>query len=461
VGEAGIGKSRLVEVLREHRGDSSQTVLAFQCSAHHSNTALYPLIRHLELAADFLAGDPPAQKLDKLKKLLARGGDARTLLLLADLMSLPWDGRFAPLNLSPAQSKAATIAGFVDYVRRVSQLTPVLFLLEDAQWIDPTTIELVAQLIDTIVSARVLVIVTARPDFTLRWTGRAHATHLTLSRLGRAQCAQMVAGVTAAHAIPPTLIDEIVAKPDGVPLFVEEQTKSILEAEIPDRAAVPATLQDSLMARLDRLGQAKEIAQIAAVIGRQFSHALLAAVALVDAADLDEAVARLVEGEIVFPQPHGFEASYSFKHGLTRDAAYNSLLRARRQAHHERIGRALEQHFPAIGAEEPELLVHHFGAAGLAGAACRYHELAGDRAAARWAYNEAAAHFSAASDEIRKPHHEQQELALLLKLRPALTILRGAVSKEAGDVARRAYEIAQGMGDGPELQCHLESVAWR
>ena len=453
VGEAGIGKSRLVEVLREHRGDSSQTVLAFQCSAHHSNTALYPLIRHLELAADFLADDPPAQKLDKLKKLLARaGGDARTLPLLADLMSLSWDGRFAPLNLSPAQSKAATIAGFVDYVRRVSELTPVLFLLEDAHWIDPTTIELVAQLIDAIVSARVLVIVTARPDFTLPWTGRAHATHLTLSRLGRAQCAQMVAGVAAAHAMPPTLIDEIVAKTDGVPLFVEELTKSILEAEMPDRAAVPATLQDSVMARLDRLGQAKEIAQIAAVIGRQFSHALLAAVAPVDAVDLDEAVARLVEGEIVFPQPHGFEASYSFKHGLTRDAAYNSLLRARRQALHERIGRALEQHFPAIGAEEPELLAHHFGAAGLADAACRYHELAGDRAAARWTYNEAVAHFSAALDEIRKlPHHEQRELALLLKLHPALTILRGAVSEEAGDVARRAYEIAQGIGDGPEL----------
>jgi class 3 adenylate cyclase/tetratricopeptide (TPR) repeat protein len=453
-GEAGIGKSRLVETLRERADEDPKIVLAVQCSPHSINTALHPVIRYLELAAGFAVDDGPAQKIDKLATLLAQTGAASdaAVSLFSDLMSLPPDGRFAPLDLSPAQRKAATIAAFVDYVTRFAEETPILFLLEDAHWIDPTTVELITQLIDAISSARVLAIVTARPDFASPWAGRAHATQLTLSRLGRAQCGEMVAGVAASHAIPPALLDEIVAKTDGVPLFVEEVTKSILESGTMNRAAVPATLQDSLMARLDRLGEAKEIAQIAAVIGRQFSHALLAAVAPASAADLDNAITRLVQGEIVFPQRQALEVSYIFKHALMRDAAYDSLLRARRQTLHERIGMALEAHFPSVVAEEPEQLAHHFGTAGLANAAAHYHERAGDRAAARSAYNEAVAHFSAALNETRKlPDTARRELTLLLKLNPALSILKSPQSREFEDFSRRAYEIAQGLGDGPEL----------
>jgi predicted ATPase/class 3 adenylate cyclase len=453
-GEAGIGKSRLIDELRGRGAADSQAVIALQCSSNYVNTALYPVIRYLELAADFASDDPPERKGEKLEGLLrqtsARAPNA--VPLLAGLLSLPPDGRLAPLDLSPAQQKAATIAAVVDYVRQLAEQAPILFLLEDAHWIDPTTIELVARLTDAIASAPVMAVVTTRPDFASPWTGRAHATQLTLSRLGRAQCAQMVAGVAAAHAIPPGVLAQIVAKTDGVPLFVEELTKSILESGMLDRATVPSTLQDSLMARLDRLGEAKEIAQIAAVIGRQFPRALLAAVVPAYAVGLDAAVARLVESEIVFPQPEAFETCYSFKHALMRDAAYDSLLRARRQVLHERIGKALEERFPSVAAEEPELLAYHFAAAGLADTAARYHELAGDRAVARSAYNEAVAHFLAALEQIRQlPDHLQPELALLLKLHPALTIVKSAVSEEAGDVASRAYEIAQGMGDGPEL----------
>jgi predicted ATPase len=337
-------------------------------------------------------------------------------------------------------------------VRRLAEQTPVLFLLEDAHWIDPTTAELIAQLIDAIESARVLAIVTARPDFVPPWSARPHATQLTLNRLGRAHAARMVATIAAANAIPPAVFDAIVGKTDGVPLFVEELTKSILESGTLDRAAVPATLKDSLMARLDRLGEAKEIAQIAAVIGRQFSQALLASVASVDSADLDKAVARLVQGEIVLPQRQALEVSYSFKHALLRDAAYDSLLRARRRVLHERVGKALEARFPSIVAEEPEQLAHHFAAAGLAEAAAYYHERAGDRAASRSAYSEAIAHFSAALNETRKlPDSAQRELALLLKLNPALSILEGAQSDKVAKVSQRAYEIAQELGDGPEL----------
>jgi predicted ATPase/class 3 adenylate cyclase len=454
-GEAGIGKSRLVDALREGRDDGSKTVIGFQCSSNYINTALYPMIRYLEVAAEFQSDDLPTQKIQKLETLLTRtgGGVDVSVPLFADLMSLPANGRWSPPgDFSPQQRKAATIGAFIKHVTRLAEQSPVLFLLEDAHWIDPTTIELMGQIIDAIEPARVLAIVTARPEFVSPWTGRAHATQLTLNRLSRAQCAQMVAGIAAAHAIPTATLDEIVAKTDGIPLFVEELTKAILESEAPDRAAVPATLQDSLMARLDRLGEAKEIAQIAAVIGRQFTRALLASVALLNESQLDNAVASLVQGEIVFPQRQATETSYSFKHALMRDAAYDSLLRTRRQALHARIGNALEERFPSIVEEEPELLAYHFEMAGLADAAARYHERAGDRAAAQSAYSEAVAHFSAALEQTKSlPDRATRELQLLFKINPALSILNGLQSQEVAANARRAYEIAQGLGDSPEL----------
>jgi predicted ATPase len=461
-GEAGIGKSRLIETFRDRCGDDL-LFMALQCSAHHENTALYPMVRYLELSAGFACDDTAQQKLEKLQALLAPvgGGESRAAAarthLLALLLSLPTadcpsEAGEAVAQMTPAQRRSATIAVFVEHVIATARRRPVLVLLEDAHWIDPSTIDLVGQLIDSIQSERVLLIVTARPDFGSPWTGRAHAAQITLSRLGRVQCAEMVAAVAAAHALSRELRDEIVAKTDGVPLFVEEVTKTILESAAPDRSAVPATLHDSLMARLDRLGDAKELAQVAAVIGRQFPESLLEAILPLDRARIEGLLARLVEGEIVFPQRQALETSYIFKHALMRDIAYDSLLRARRQTLHERIARALEERFPATAENEPELLAYHYAAAGQPDAAARAHERAADRALARSAYAEAEAHLTAALGLTRKlPDHARRELALLLKLYPALSITKGIPASSTLETAQRSYDIAQTVGDSPEL----------
>ncbi|MFY9692932.1 MAG: adenylate/guanylate cyclase domain-containing protein, partial [Xanthobacteraceae bacterium] len=325
--EAGMGKSRLVEALFERLGAEPHRRVVLQCSPYHSNTAFYPAMRQIEHAAGFTLDDSVAQKLDKLDAFLAKTGGAAisTAPLLADLLSLPSDGRYAAVDLMPAQRKSATISALVDHLIGLSAGEPVLIVLEDAHWIDPTTQELLTRLIDSIESARVLAIVTARPEFASPWAGRDHVASLALSRLGRTQCAEIVAGLAAAQSVTADLLEEILAKTDGVPLFVEELTRTITETQTPNRLTVPATLQDSLMARLDRLGPAKEVAQIAATIGRQFAHALLAAVAPAGPGELDLALARLTEASLVFPQSRAIEPTYSFKHALTCDVAYDSL----------------------------------------------------------------------------------------------------------------------------------------
>ena len=455
--EAGMGKSRLVEALFERLGAEPHRRVVLQCSPYHSNTAFYPAMRQIEHAAGFTLDDSVAQKLDKLDAFLAKTGGAAisTAPLLADLLSLPSDGRYAAVDLMPAQRKSATISALVDHLIGLSAGEPVLIVLEDAHWIDPTTQELLTRLIDSIESARVLAIVTARPEFASPWAGRDHVASLALSRLGRTQCAEIVAGLAAAQSVTADLLEEILAKTDGVPLFVEELTRTITETQTPNRLTVPATLQDSLMARLDRLGPAKEVAQIAATIGRQFAHALLAAVAPAGPGELDLALARLTEASLVFPQSRAIEPTYSFKHALTCDVAYDSLLRARRRELHERIARILEERFPALAAAEPEILAHHFSRADLPGPACLYSEHAGDRAVARSAYAEAVAHFNAALGEVARippgPDRDQRELALLLKRGPAVFVYKGMQNPEAEQNYQRAYEVAAKLDDDHTL----------
>jgi class 3 adenylate cyclase/ABC-type cobalamin/Fe3+-siderophores transport system ATPase subunit len=453
-GEAGIGKSRLIEALRERVGTIESTVLLLQCSPHQVNTTLYPLVSSLEVAAEFAAGDLPEQKLEKLERFLKRTGDKDNAALpfYADVMSLPTVGAASlPKGMSPGQRRAATIAAVVERVLRLSERHPVLFLLEDAHWIDPTSLELMTQTIDAITVARVLIVVTARPDFASPWAGRGHSTHIALSRLGRAHSAEMIGAIVTNYVLPAEVIDEIVNKTDGVPLFVEELTKSILEAGVASLGAIPATLQDSLMARLDRLEGAKDIAQVAAVIGREFSRGLLGAVTGANETRLDQAIDRLIKSEIVFPQGKDVEVSYRFKHALIRDAAYGSLLRSRRQRLHGQIGKALEELFSRVADDEPELLAYHFERAGQAEPAARYHELSGDRAAARFAYKEAIAHYTLAAEQFRTlPDHAAPELRALLKLAPAMAIIHGNRSQEHEDISRAAYEIAQTIHDGRE-----------
>jgi hypothetical protein len=368
--------------------------------------------------------------------------------LLAELMSLPAP---TPLALAPVRRRAATIELLVDEIVRLSETEPVLLIVEDAHWIDATTLELITRMADSIGQARVLALVTGRPDFGPPWFGRAHATSLTFNRLGRAECAQLVANVAAAQGLSAETVTAIVAKTDGVPLFAEELTRSVMESAGEGGATVPATLKDSLMARLDRLGGAREAAQIAAVIGRQFTFSLLAAMAPKSDLDLEAALEKLVAAGIVFPEGRSVERSFSFKHALVREAAYENLLFSRRREWHERAARALEERFVELAANEPEVLAHHFGEAGLSGQACDYRLRAGERAVGRAAYTEAIAHFSMGLKEAEKlqdaAERTRRKLDFLLKLGPVLMLTRGMQSAEAEGVYKLAAEIGAAAGN--------------
>jgi predicted ATPase/class 3 adenylate cyclase len=451
IGEAGIGKSRSIEALQEAVSGEPHSRINLQCSPYHSDSALYPVIQYLSRAARFTATDAPEVRIGKLGTLLARraASDPAAIPLLAELLSIPF-AVAEPSPLTPAQRKASILALIVDEFLQMGGDDPVLIVLEDAHWIDATTLEMMMRLTDSIGRSRSLALVTARPDFLPAWQARPHATLLTLGRLGRLECTQLVAGVAAAHGLSVETIAAIVAKTDGVPLFVEELTRSVMESTGGD-GAVPATLKDSLMARLDRLGEAREVAQIAAVIGRQFSFSLLDAVASGGADRLEATLAKLVAAEIVFPDERGLQRSFSFKHALVRDAAYDTLLLARRREWHERIAHALEQHFPEIAASEPDLLAYHFGEAGLALPACEYRMRAGDQALSRSAYPEAIAHFTAGlkrAEALPPQDGMRRQLDFLLKLGSASVVARGLHSPEMEAAYSRASEIGEKLGDG-------------
>jgi class 3 adenylate cyclase len=453
IGEAGIGKSRLIEALQEALSGEPHSRIHLQCSPYHSDSALYPVIQHLARAARFAAADLPNARIEKLRETFAQraSADATAVPLLAELLSIAVAEPATPLALTPAQRKAATLALLVDEIVRLGETDPVLLVLEDAQWIDATTLELMTRLTDSIGSARLLAVVTGRPEFVPPWQARPHSTLLTLGRLGRAECAELVVGVAALHGLSAETVAAIVAKTDGVPLFAEELTKSVMESAGEDSAAVPATLKDSLVARLDRLGEAREVAQIASVIGRQFMLALLDAVAARGSVELEAALEKLGAAGIVFPEGRGLERSFTFKHALVRDAAYESLLLGQRREWHERIAHALQERFPELAANEPELLAHHFGEAGLAGPACDYRMRAGDRAVSQSAYKEAVAHFSVgakSAEALPEPAERmRRQLDFLLKLGAALMVVRGVQSAEVEDAYRRASEIGEAVGD--------------
>jgi class 3 adenylate cyclase/tetratricopeptide (TPR) repeat protein len=453
-GEPGMGKSRLVEALFERIGDEPHQRIVTQCSPYYSNTAFFPITRQFEQAAGFSTTDTPAEKLDKLDRLFERAGRPATqaAALMADLLSLPASERFAPIELSPAQRKATTLTALVDHLLYLSDGAPVLFVLEDAHWVDPSTMELLTRLLDSIEKAPVLAIITGRPEFTAPWTGRDHVASLALSRLGRRQCAEMVAGIAAKSMMSADLLEEILARTDGVPLFVEELTRTVTETNATSQSStVPATLQDSLMARLDRLGPAREIAQIAAVIGRQFPYTLLAAMTGLNDTELQNALARLSEAGLVFPQSRATEPTYMFKHALTRDVAYDSLLRTRRQQLHERLARTVQRRFPELVEAEPEVLAYHMAQAGLASEAAELSERAGDRAVARWAYAEAAAHYEQTLAQLAcmpgDSDRDRRQLTVLLKKAPVILVYKGLRDPEARRVAHDAYDLAKAVGD--------------
>ena len=381
-GEAGIGKSRLVRALRERLAGEPHTWLGQFCSPYHANTALHPVIGLLERAAGLRREDPTAVQLDKLEAMLGRAVDdaGEAAPVLADLLGIPAAERYPSLDLSPQQRKERTFQVLLDQLAGLAAQGPVLALYEDVHWADATTLELIGRVAERVQPLPVLALVTSRPGFAPAWAGHGHTTLLSLSRLGRQEGGAMI-GRVAGKALPPEVLAQVLARTDGVPLFVEELTRAVLESGLlrdeGDRyalagplppLAIPSTLQDSLMARLDRLAPVKEVAQVAAVIGREFAFDLLEAV-VPPGGDLRAALDQLVAAELVFRRG---EAAYAFKHALVRDAAYESLLRGRRQQLHGRIAAALEERFPDVAAAQPELLAQHYAGAGLAEQATCY-----------------------------------------------------------------------------------------
>jgi class 3 adenylate cyclase len=408
-GEPGIGKSRLVRSLRERLGDA-YTPLSHYCSPYHVNSALHPVIGLLERRARFERDDAPEERLAKLEGLLAGGTNRldEAVPLVAALLAVPTGERSPALNLTQERQKR-TLEVLLEQLDSLARKRPVLAVYEDVHWIDPSTRELLDLVVERAQRLPVLVLITFRPEFSPPWLGYPHLATLTLNRLGRPQGEELVHELTGAKTLPKEVRELILAKTDGVPLFVEELIKTVLESGLLADAGdhyelsgpllppeIPATLQDSLMARLDRLASVKEVAQIGAVIGREFSYELLAAVAPISGAQLAAALDQLVGSELVSRRGEPPDATYSFKHALVQDAAYQSLLKSKRQQLHGRIGTVLEERFPETIEHQPELVAHHFTEAGLAKQAISYWDRAWKRANKRLALKEATAHLTKA-----------------------------------------------------------------
>jgi class 3 adenylate cyclase/tetratricopeptide (TPR) repeat protein len=469
-GEPGIGKSRVARAIRERLGHEAYTYLRYQCSRFHTHSALYPFIERLERAADFSRHDAAEIRLDKLEELLARATDtvANAAPLIAALLSIPTKDRYPPINFSPQRQKEKTIDVLVEQLTGLAARRTVLLVFEDVHWIDPTSLEALDRTIERIQDLPVLALITYRPEFRPPWLGLAHVTALVLNRLGRLQSAAMAALVARTKGLPSELLDQITARTDGVPLFVEELTRTVLESglledrgdhyalsgPLPPRA-IPATLQDSLMARLDRLAPAKEVAQTAAVIGREFPYDLLAAAADRPQAELDAALDQLVTSELLFQRGVPPEATYMFKHALVQDAAYASLLRGRRQQLHTRIAQALEQQFGEIAEHEPEVVAQHYTGAGLAEHAIGYWQRAGERANDRSANDEAASHLRTALDLITRlpagPDRQQREIAALTVLGRVLTAKSGYGNPEVEQVYSRARRLCEAVPEDANI----------
>jgi TOMM system kinase/cyclase fusion protein len=471
-GEAGIGKSRLVQVLKEHVATEPQAWLTpCQCSSYYQNTALYPMVDLLErVALQFDREESPQHKLSKLEGFLAPYGLplAEVVPLFAALLSLPLTADYAPLTMSPEQQKQKTLHALLTIVLRIAAQQPLLFVMEDLHWVDPTTLELLSLLVDQGPTARILVLLTFRPDFPPPWTGRSHLTQMALHRLPRQQATEMTDRVAHGKTLPPEVVEQIVAKTDGVPLFVEELTKMVLESGLlQERAeryeltgplpplAIPATLHDSLMARLDRLATVKGLAQLGATLGREFSYELLQAVSPWDEGTLRHGLHQLVEAEFLYQQGLPPQATYLFKHALIQDAAYQSLLRSTRQQHHQRIAQLLEGRFPELCETQPELLAQHYTEAGLLAQAIPYWQLAGQRASERSAHLEAMAHLTKGLELLATlpdtPERAQQELDLQTTLGPTLMVTKGQAAPEVLQAYARARELCQQVGETPQL----------
>ena len=474
-GEPGIGKSHLAEAFAERSLGAPHTRLRFQCSPYHTNSTLRPFIVQLERAAGFKADDTSEQRLEKLETALGLDPSRVQAVapLFAALLSIPFGDRYQPLALSPTQQRRQTLAALLDQFEANARQQPILFLFEDAHWADATSLELIDLTIERIRQLPVLGLFTFRPEFEPPWVGLPNVGTLKLLRLDQNDVEHMVTRLTGGLELPVEVMKQIVAKTDGNALFVEELTKAVLESgllvsdadgyrlsgPLPP-LAIPATLQDSLMARLDRLAPVKEIAQIGATIGREFSFSLIRIVAGYDETALHHALTQLEDAELVFRRGELPEAVYNFKHALVQDAAYESLLKSRRQQLHAKIASALEERFPEIVASEPEIVARHFTEAGLVAEAIEYWLKAGNLALSRSANAEAVKHLKQGVEltlsQAPSPKRARKELDFYLALGPAMAATEGDATPETLKVFSRAREL---LGDSGTMTEQM-TVLW-
>jgi class 3 adenylate cyclase/predicted ATPase len=468
-GEPGIGKSRITAELEERLHVQPRIRLRYFCSPYYQASALFPFIDQLGRASGFASDDPPAVKSDKLEALLVRTAPPdEDVAFLADLLSLPASERHPLPDLSPQRKKERTLEALTRQLEGLARREPIVAVFEDAHWIDPTSRELLDLTVERVRSLPVLLIVTFRPEFQPPWIGQPQVTMLALNRLDRRDRTALIEQIAGGKPLPNEVVERIADRTDGVPLFIEELTKSVLESGllreeadryVLDRAlpplAIPTTLQDSLMARLDRLASVRLVAQIGAAIGREFSYALLRAVSRLSEGELDAALARLVASELVFQRGAPPDAVYSFKHALVQDAAHGSLLRSSRQQLHAQIADALETHFPELMDSQPELFAQHYAEAGVVEKSVAYWGRAGLRSAARSAMAEAAAQLQKGLDQLAllpdNRQRQQQELEFWSALGAALRFVKGQGTPEMGHAFSRARELWEQLGSPSEF----------
>jgi class 3 adenylate cyclase/predicted ATPase len=470
-GDAGIGKSRLVQVLKDYVANESHVRWECRSSEYYQNTALFPLTELFQRLLQFQAEETPDAKLEKLEHALSqyRLPLEESVPLLAPLLSVPLpEHHYPPLNLSPQRQRQKTLETIVAILLELAEHQPVLFIVEDLHWSDPSTLELLNLILDQTPTAAMLVLLTCRPHFQPAWHHRSYLTEITVNRLSQPQGEQIVTGVTNGKTLPQEVLQQILVKTDGVPLFVEEMTKAVLESgqlKVVDdhyeltgsfaTFAIPATLQDSLMSRLDRLVSAKGIAQMGATIGRQFAYDLLHAVSQLDEATLQRELRRLVAAELLYQRGLLPQATYVFKHALIQDAAYQSLLKSTRQQYHQQIAQVLESQFPEMTEAQPELLAHHYTEAGLTEQAVHYWHHAGQRASERSAHAEAIAHLRQGLELLKTlpetPQRLQREVDMLIAIGASLLAVKGYAAAEVAQTYIRAQHLCQPLENPHQL----------
>ncbi|WP_342669642.1 AAA family ATPase [Aldersonia kunmingensis] len=468
-GEPGIGKSRVIRHIGEYATDDDARLVPLQCSPFYQHTALHPLIDGLErVALGFERHDSATQKMRKLEGWLVQNGQplADAVPLWAALLSIPLTPEYAPITAPPDQVKKQTLDALAAMTLKQSDRQPLLFVMEDLHWVDPTTIEFLSLLIELVPNARIMMLLTYRPEFEPPWAPHTDLARITLGRLPPDEAGELASRVTGGKTLPMDLMGQVIAKTDGVPLFVEELTKMLLESgHLVERAeryelngplpalAIPSTLHDSLTARLDQLSAVKPLAELAATLGREFSYALLRAVSLWDDDNLQLGLRQLTEAELLYEKGQPPTSTYRFKHALIQDAAYALLLRSTRQQHHQRIAEALESRFPEVVSTQPELLAHHYTEAGLTAQAIPYWQAAAQRALQRYANDEAATHAMRGYDLLSTlpdtPQRAKQEISLQILLGGAVASVRGPHAGEHNYA--RACELARQVGSTPEL----------